>query len=156
MDFYENTFGPFHWEQLSFVEEPIFGGGMEHADSTAIGATWPDEKDPAAWQSLASITAHEFFHLWNVKRIRPQSLEPVDYSAEQPTPSLWFSEGFTSTYGAYTLLRTGLIGPQRFLEQLQDSIYSLEQRPATLLPLRNNAPRSISTQARLIKLYIDP
>ena len=47
--------------------------------------------------ALTSVTAHEFFHLWNVKRIRPQTLEPVDYTKENYTRALWFSEGVTST-----------------------------------------------------------
>src|SRR5215469_3735175 len=69
----------------------VGGGGMEHANSTAIAAT--------SVESAATIAAHEFFHAWNVKRIRPQSLEPVDFSKEQYTRALWFAEGVTSTYG---------------------------------------------------------
>ena len=58
---------------------------------------------------LASVSAHEFFHLWNVKRIRPQSLEPIDYQRENDTRALWFSEGVTSTVGDMLLARSGLI-----------------------------------------------
>ena len=58
---------------------------------------------PTGWRrirtSLGDLTAHEFFHLWNVKRIRPQSLEPIDYTKENYTRALWFSEGVTSTAG---------------------------------------------------------
>ncbi len=57
--------------------------------------------------SLADVTAHEFFHLWNVKRIRPQSLEPIDYQAEMDTRALWFSEGVTSTVGDLMLVARG-------------------------------------------------
>jgi predicted metalloprotease with PDZ domain len=97
-------------------------GGMEHANSTAIAAS--DESEAAA------ITAHEFFHLWNVKRIRPQSLEPVDYAREQWTRALWFVEGVTSTYGAYTLVRTGLWSREEYEQHLADLIAGLEARPA--------------------------
>ena len=87
------------------------GGGMEHAYSTAIEVTAQAlQDDPLA---LAGVTAHEFFHLWNVKRIRPQSLEPRDYSKENYTTALWFSEGFTNTVGEYSLLRSGTINEAR-------------------------------------------
>jgi len=98
------------------------GGGMEHMNSTAISADVPAQ--------LASYSAHEFFHAWNVKRIRPQSLEPVDYTKEMWTRSLWFAEGVTSTYGSYTLLRSGIWSPQQFYASLADEIRELQSRPA--------------------------
>jgi predicted metalloprotease with PDZ domain len=98
------------------------GGGMEHANSTAIGV-YSD-------QSLAGVAAHEFFHLWNVKRIRPASLEPVDYAKEQYTRALWFAEGVTSTYGSYTLLRSGIWSKEQFYADLGNQISELEARPA--------------------------
>jgi predicted metalloprotease with PDZ domain len=100
------------------------GGGMEHANSTAISADVPGQ--------LTSYAAHEFFHVWNVKRIRPRSLEPVDFTKEMWTRSLWFAEGVTSTYGAYTLVRTGLWSPQQFYSDLGAQISELESRPAHL------------------------
>ncbi|MBZ5599246.1 MAG: hypothetical protein LAN83_13085 [Acidobacteriia bacterium] len=106
------------------------GGGMEHAYSTAIDVRAQTlTSDPEA---LAEVTAHEFFHLWNVKRIRPQSLEPVDYTQENYTRALWFSEGVTSTVQDYILLRAGSISEQRYLERLADQIATLESRPAHL------------------------
>jgi predicted metalloprotease with PDZ domain len=98
------------------------GGGMEHANSTAIGV-YSD-------QSLPGVTAHEFFHLWNVKRIRPASLEPVDYSKEQYTKALWFAEGVTSTYGSYTLVRSGIWNKEQFYGDLGEQITEMEGRPA--------------------------
>jgi len=98
------------------------GGGMEHADSTAINVPSDDQ--------LAGVAAHEFFHLWNVKRIRPASLEPVDYTKEQYTRALWFAEGVTSTYGAFTLVHTGLWSKQDFYDDLSRQIDTLESRPA--------------------------
>ena len=79
---------------------------------------------------LLNVSAHEFFHLWNVKRIRPQSLEPVDYSKEMYTRSLWFAEGVTNTYAAYTLVRTGLWTKEQFLQDLSEQINELQSRPA--------------------------
>jgi len=98
------------------------GGGMEHADSTAIGA-YSDEY-------LPGVAAHEFFHLWNVKRIRPASLEPMDDTKEQYTRALWFAEGVTNTYSSYTLVRSGIWGKEQFYADLGDQITELEGRPA--------------------------
>ena len=98
------------------------GGGMEHANSTAISV--PSD------EYLDNVAAHEFFHLWNVKRIRPASLEPVDYSKEQYTRALWFAEGVTNTYASYTLLRAGLWNKQQFYADLSQQITELEGRPA--------------------------
>jgi len=98
------------------------GGGMEHSYSTAIGV--PSD------EYLSGVAAHEFFHLWNVKRIRPATLEPVDYTKEQYTRALWFAEGVTNTYGSYTLVRSGIWSKDRFYEDLGEQITELEGRPA--------------------------
>jgi predicted metalloprotease with PDZ domain len=107
---------------LFHVGNNFGGGGMEHMNCTAIAADVPAQ--------LASYSAHEFFHAWNVKRIRPQSLEPVDYGREMWTRSLWFAEGVTNTYGVYTLERTGLWSTQQFYVNLADEIRELQSRPA--------------------------
>jgi len=98
------------------------GGGMEHAESTAIGA--PSD------EYLAGLAAHEFFHLWNVKRIKPATLTPVDYTKEQYTRALWFAEGVTNTYGSYTMVRTGLWNKEQLYADLSEQISELEGRPA--------------------------
>ena len=98
------------------------GGGMEHSNSTAIGI--PSD------EYLPGVAAHEFFHLWNVKRIRPASLEPVDYTKEQYTRALWFAEGVTSTYGSFTLVRSGIWTKHQFYADLGEQISELEARPA--------------------------
>jgi predicted metalloprotease with PDZ domain len=100
------------------------GGGMEHANSTAIHGGSP--------QSVAGVSAHEFFHLWNVKRIRPRTLEPVDYTRENWTRALWFAEGVTSTYTSFTLLRSGIWAAQQFYGDLGNQISALQRRPARL------------------------
>ncbi|MGA9509287.1 MAG: PDZ domain-containing protein [Candidatus Sulfotelmatobacter sp.] len=106
------------------------GGGMEHSYSTAI-----DVRADALSRSpemLSSVTAHEFFHLWNVKRIRPQTLEPVDYTKENYTRALWFSEGCTSTAADFIQLRSGLLDEHHFEQQVAAGIGELERRPAHL------------------------
>jgi predicted metalloprotease with PDZ domain len=98
------------------------GGGMEHANSTAISLRLAEQ--------LPNIAAHEFFHLWNVKRIRPATLDPVDYTKEQYTRALWFAEGVTNTYAAYTVVRSQLWSKDQFYLDLSQQISELESRPA--------------------------
>jgi len=98
------------------------GGGMEHSNSTAIYIPSGD--------FLPNVSAHEFFHLWNVKRIRPASLEPLDPTREMYTRSLWFAEGVTNTFSSYSLVRTGLWSKQDFYQDLSMQITELESRPA--------------------------
>jgi predicted metalloprotease with PDZ domain len=110
--------------------EPPGGGGMEHSYSTAITLSRQDLAE--RFDQFVGTTAHEFFHLWNVKRIRPQSLEPVDYTRENYTPALWFSEGVDSTVAEYILVRAGLLDEQHYLNHLGQEITELENRPAHL------------------------
>ena len=98
------------------------GGGMEHANSTAIYVP--------SGEYLANVSAHEYFHLWNVKRIRPATLEPVDYTHEMYTRALWFAEGVTNTYASYTLVRSGIWNRHEFYQDLSSQISELEVRPA--------------------------
>src|SRR5947208_3563556 len=111
-----------HYTFILHIGRGAGGGGMEHSYSTAIGV--PSD------EYLAGVAAHEFFHLWNVKRIRPATLEPVDYTREQYTRALWFAEGVTSTYGSYTLVRSGIWDKERFYEDLGEQITELEGRLA--------------------------
>jgi predicted metalloprotease with PDZ domain len=106
------------------------GGGMEHSYSTAIELNANALKQNL--YVLDTVSAHEFFHLWNVKRIRPQTLEPVDYTKENYTRALWFSEGVTSTVENTIELRAGLIDEKGFLGVLGSEITELERRPANL------------------------
>ena len=106
------------------------GGGMEHAYSTAIDISASRLAENPL--SLGDVTAHEFFHLWNVKRIRPQSLEPIDYTKENYTRALWFSEGVTTTAGNIIRLRAGLLDEARYLKEMADEIAELQRRPAHL------------------------
>jgi predicted metalloprotease with PDZ domain len=106
------------------------GGGMEHAFSTAIDVNAEVMKQ--SLDALTSVTAHEFFHLWNVKRIRPQTLEPIDYTKENYTGALWFAEGVTSTAEGTIRLRAGLLEEEQYLRRLGEQITELERRPAHL------------------------
>src|SRR5260370_13724509 len=104
------------------------GGVMEHVCSTAVDRSPENIKiDPL---SLRRVSAHEFFHLWNVKRIRPASLEPVDYAHENYTRALWFSEGVTNTVQEILLLRAKILDEKEFLAGLAREVRTLQLRPA--------------------------
>ncbi len=113
---------------LHFLEQS--SGGMEHRNGTAIAYAASALRDD--WDGLETTLAHEFFHAWNVKRIRPQNLEPVDYIHGNDTRDLWFCEGLASTYQQYAVLRAGLISRETFYQRLAGEIQILQGRPARL------------------------
>ncbi len=123
-DFGEYTFF-FH-----FAPDIAMGDGMEHLNSTDIIVRGTLE---TAVPEALETAAHEFFHLWNVKRLRPSALGPFDYTRENYTRSLWFAEGVTS-YGSYlALLRSGLWTREQFLKRLGEEVRTLEQEPGRSL-----------------------
>ena len=125
--------GDLPFQQYTFIYHFPKGrgrGGMEHAYAAAIEANAPTLTGDTT--PLAGLSAHEFFHLWNVKRIRPQTLEPIDYTKENYTRALWFSEGVTSTVAESTLFRAGMLDEKDFLAGLASEIRELEARPAHL------------------------
>lgn len=115
------------------VVEPSLGGGgsaLEHANSHLgiYGAGFV--RDDVAF---ASITAHEIFHLWNVKRLRPADLWPYDYARPQPTALLWVSEGVTDYHADLALVRGGIVDSTGFLELMQDRLLEADASPPTAL-----------------------
>jgi predicted metalloprotease with PDZ domain len=119
---------PFNRYTFMFFFPERGDGGMEHRNSTAISIAAGQMR--TGLDNLEGVAAHEFFHLWNVKRIRPQGLEPIDYIHGNDTSDLWFSEGVTSTYAQLVLLRSGLINRKQFYGHLADEINQLRSRPA--------------------------
>src|ERR1700677_31019 len=126
---------PFKDYWVLFHVWPNTGGGLEHLNSTQIDFSkdW-DTQDPAPgygsqYNLKLFVTAHEFFHAWNVKRLRPLPLGPFDYSQMVHTPSLWISEGLTSYYGSLALERAGLITPKQYLDEIAYMITKFEQSP---------------------------
>ncbi len=91
-------------------------GGLEHRRSCALLAPRFSFVHKASYEDFLQLVAHEFFHLWNVKRLRPAAFTPYDWSRENHTSLLWAMEGLTSTYEVMALRRAGLVTPQRFLE----------------------------------------
>ena len=104
-------------------------GGLEHLHSTSLiykGFSYQKPKDYQGWLSLV---AHEYFHLWNVKRLRPNVLGPFDYDNENYTTQLWIAEGITSYYDNLLLKRANLISSQKYLEIIANEITMLENLP---------------------------
>jgi predicted metalloprotease with PDZ domain len=103
-------------------------GGLEHANSTVLQMP-RDCFHGEQYESLLALIAHEFFHVWNVKRIRPEPLGPFHYTRENYTRNLWVSEGLTTYYTDLLLVRAGLMKPERYLERLADAIARHEALP---------------------------
>jgi predicted metalloprotease with PDZ domain len=101
------------------------GDGMEHLASSHLVVT-AGLGDSRRYDDLLSLTAHEYFHVWNVKRLRPAELGPFDYTRENYTTSLWIAEGITSYYGDLALVRAGLYTPERYFEALAAEINTLQ------------------------------
>ena len=126
---------PFKDYWFLFHVWPNTGGGLEHLNSTQINFSKGWDADAPApgygtqYNMKLFVTAHEFFHAWNVKRLRPLPLGPFDYSQMVHTPSLWISEGLTSYYGELALERAGLITPQQYLDEMSYTITNFEQNP---------------------------
>ncbi len=108
------------------------GGGLEHLNSTALGFRRFNFATERGWQSFYGLVAHEFFHLWNVKRIRPDALGPFDYTKENYTRNLWVAEGITDYYGNLMVRRAGLISDRDYLEGLAKRIQNFQNTPGRL------------------------
>ncbi|MCL5006403.1 MAG: PDZ domain-containing protein [Acidobacteria bacterium] len=124
-DFSQYTF-IFH-----FAPDAGMGDGMEHLNSTQIIV--PGSLSGGGLSEALEIAAHEFFHLWNVKRLRPAVLGPFDYSKEVYTKSLWFVEGVTTYYAYLNLLRCGLWTRQDFLRRMASEIQTIRYDPGRKL-----------------------
>ena len=109
---------------------PQGGGGLEHMASTVLQAPTTFMDDEQARLNYLSLVAHEYFHLWNVKRIKPYKLGPFDYQQENYTAMLWFAEGFTAYYDDLIVARSGLITPERYLQILSSNLSAVTNTPA--------------------------
>ncbi len=105
------------------------GGGLEHLNSTVLGASRNAYSTEAGLLRFLALVSHEYFHLWNVKRLRPIALGPFNYDAENYTTNLWIAEGFTAYYQDIFTKRAGLQTPEKYLSGLAASISALENEP---------------------------
>jgi predicted metalloprotease with PDZ domain len=122
-------FGELPYDNYTFIVNLRGGGGLEHLNSTALQFNRFGFKPEARYQDFLSLVAHEYFHLWNVKRIRPDALGPFDYENENYTRLLWVAEGGTAYYESVLLRRAGLITAEKFLSDKATAIQQLQARP---------------------------
>jgi len=126
------------------------GGGLEHLNSTALGyprfgfvirsgdratsaAPNPTDTPERDYRGFLGLVSHEFFHLWNVKRIRPDALGPFDYTRENYTKVLWVAEGITDYYADLVLRRAGLVSESEYLSAQARAMKNLQNTPGRLV-----------------------
>jgi predicted metalloprotease with PDZ domain len=124
---------PYHDYTFFLHLRPTGGGGIEHLNSTALGFRRFGFSDAAGYRRFGELVAHEFFHLWNVKRIRPDALGPFDYTKENHTKLLWVAEGITEYYGQLMPRRAGLISDEAYLAHLASQIQDMQGSPGRKL-----------------------
>ena len=107
-------------------------GGLEHANSTVLMTSRWRTRVRRSYVDWLSLASHEFFHVWNVKRLRPVELGPFDYGAENYTRTLWVAEGLTSYYGDLLAVRAGVITADEYLAELSTMIASVQLTPGRL------------------------
>lgn len=106
----------------------VSGDGMEHRNSTVLTST--RSLLYGGMEGNIGTVSHEFFHSWNVERIRPKTLEPFNYEAVNMSGALWFAEGFTSYYTKLILCRAQIISPQKYVEGLAGTLNYVWNSPA--------------------------
>ena len=105
------------------------GGGLEHLSSTVLGAARDNYASDGGYRGFLSLVAHEHFHLWNVKRLRPIALGPFDYDNENYTTDLWIAEGFTAYYQDIIVRRTNIYPVETYLNTLAADINYVANQP---------------------------
>jgi predicted metalloprotease with PDZ domain len=125
------VFGENPNKHYTFIVHNYFkgGGGLEHLSSTVLGASRDTYNSENGYQNFLQLAAHEHFHLWNVKRLRPIALGPFDYDNENYTINLWIAEGFTAYYQDLIVRRMHLYEPENYLNLLVGDINTLENQP---------------------------
>lgn len=124
------------------------GGGLEHAESSSLMMRRTAFDDPEGYAAARRLVAHEFFHLWNVKRIHDVALGPFDYARENHSRLLWLHEGFTETVESLSLLRAGFVEPEPWLATLASDWTAYVAKPG-----RNHTPISELSFEAWIKAY---
>jgi predicted metalloprotease with PDZ domain len=118
--------------------------GMEHRDSTVI--TGAGDVIHGRGEGMIGAAAHEFFHSWNVKRMRPKTLEPFDYERANMSSELWFAEGFTNYYGPLALERSGITGLNEFAHGMVNAVNAVLTSPGRLV----RSPAEMSRMAPFV------
>jgi predicted metalloprotease with PDZ domain len=127
------------WGQLPYDRYVFFNmitessGGLEHKNSTVLMTNRWSTRTRRAYLAWLQLASHEYFHAWNVKRLRPAELGPFDYENENITRSLWIAEGFTDYYADLQVERAGLQTREEYLEDLANTIELLQTAPGRLV-----------------------
>ncbi len=108
-------------------------GGLEHSACSALLAPRTTFKPGKNYRDFLALVAHEFFHVWNVKRMRPAEIWEFDYERENYTQLLWLAEGFTAYYENLICLRAGVFNQQNFLDSLTGSILNMHRNPGRMV-----------------------
>lgn len=106
-------------------------GGLEHLNSTVLSVARNSWDTEAGYLGFLRLVAHEHFHLWNVKRLRPIALGPFDYERENYTTNLWIAEGFTNYYQTIILARAGFNTPERYVDALMVDMAAVDNQPGS-------------------------
>ncbi|HPR33017.1 MAG TPA: hypothetical protein PLK12_13010 [Prolixibacteraceae bacterium] len=126
-----SLFGEIPYKHYTFITIGSYGGGLEHSNSCVLSCRGPvaDTTNSSAYKQWLSFVAHEYFHLYNVKSIRPIELGPFDYDKECYTDLLWVSEGLTVYYETILLNRSGIFSRNECFQNFSESIAGYENRP---------------------------
>jgi predicted metalloprotease with PDZ domain len=131
---------------LYHFRDGVGGRGLEHLNSTDIMMSYNAVRSQPLL--AASVTSHEYFHLWNVKRIRPKELGPFDYTQPVRSKALWLCEGVTSYYGDLTLARAGVWTREVYLNHLAAEVTQLQDNPARKTQSVEESSQKIWDRAR--------
>jgi len=124
-----DIFGELPYKDYTFIVNLRGGGGLEHLNSTALQFNRFGFKPQSRYMGFLGLVSHEFFHAWNVKRIRPDALGPFDYTKENYTRLLWVAEGGTDYYSNIVLQRAGLMSDRDLLAGIASDIQNLQRQP---------------------------
>jgi predicted metalloprotease with PDZ domain len=120
-----------HYYALNMVVDA--GGGLEHKNSFLVMANRFTTRTRRSYLGYLSLVAHEHFHVWNIKRLRPIELGPFDYENENYTKALWIAEGFTDYYAGLLVKRPGISTRDEFFEELSGHIEAVQTTPGRLV-----------------------
>jgi predicted metalloprotease with PDZ domain len=128
-------FGELPYDRYWFIVHLSAGGfgGLEHKYSATLNYSGLELHQPQSYRRFLALLAHELFHAWNVKRLRPLALEKIDYNQENYVDCLWFCEGATSYYENVILLRAGILSAKEFLQILSEQISRLQRMPGRVV-----------------------
>lgn len=126
----QQFWGTIGYEKYSFLNViGESGGGLEHDNSTVLLTSRWTQSSPTQYRKWLSLCAHEYFHTWNVRRLRPRSIAKYEYEDATLFPELWIAEGITSYYDKLLVRRSGLMTAKQYLAGLSEQIKELQTTP---------------------------